>query len=269
MIASPASIVATGDFRPDSVRIRPVDLPPLPADIEEFVETKWQRELELNPRLYAGAILSPAAVDVSDDGIEIVCGLSDYRQFMGTTWPEVPREFRRRALGQLAVTITSDDRLVVGIRSRDIDWGGLRSTIPGGRVQPDEGTPEEAILLELREEAGIGPNEIDSLRCVGVLEDLTWGRQNYEIIYLAHVACPAGELVERAAAAEHSFEHDRIETHAWDPITIADLLNSDPFGFTPSGFGGIALALRHAFGTEAFPEWTVREVTYEEYLGID
>lgn len=269
MIACPVSIVATGDYPPEAVRIRPVELPPLPAATEAFVEAKWRRELELNPRLYPGAILSPTAIRVAANGIEIDCGLSDYRQFMGTTWPEVPQALRRRALGQLAVTISSDERLIVGVRSRKIDWGGLRATVPGGRVQPDEGSPEEAILLEFREEAGIGADEIDSMRCIGVLEDLTWGRQNYEIVYLAHIGCTAGELAERAGAAEHSFEHDRIEMHAWDPATIANLLNSDPASFTPSGFGGIAMALRAAFGADAFPDWEVRPVTYGEYMGTD
>ena len=31
-------------------------------------------------------------------------------------------------------------------------------------------------------------------------------------------------------------------------------------------FAGIALALRHEFGDDAFPDWEVRPVTYEEYL---
>ncbi|MDJ0910969.1 MAG: NUDIX hydrolase [Woeseiaceae bacterium] len=267
MIACPASVVATGDYAPGAIAIRRVDLPPLTSEVEDFVEAKWRREVKLNPRLYAGAILSPAAIHISTDRIEIDCGVSDYRQFMGTTWPEVPEPLRRRALGQLAVIVTSDERLVVGVRSKDIDWGGLRAVIPGGRVQPDEGTPEEAILIEFREEAGIGPDEIESLRCVGVLEDRTSGRQNYEIVYLARIGCSASELVDRASSAEHSFEHDRIEVYAWEQGTIADLLSSDPRRFTPSGFGGIALALRHAFGADAFPEWQSEPVTYEEYMG--
>ncbi len=266
MTACPASILATADLAPSAVRIRPIELAPLPADIEDFVETKWRREVELNPRLYAGEILSPAAIDVSADGIEIDCGVSDYREFMGTTWPEVPEQLRRRALGQLAVTITRDDRLIVGVRSREIDWGGLRSAVPAGRVQPDEGTPQEAILLEYREETGIGPEEIESLRCIGVLEDRTLGRQNYEIVYLARVGCTAAELVERAASAEHSFEHDRIEAHSWDPHTIAELLSANPSAFTPAGFAGLAVALRHTFGGDALPEWEVKPVTYEAYM---
>ncbi len=268
MIACPASIIATGDYPPEAVRIRPVELPPLPAGFEDFVEAKWRREVELNPRLYPGAILSPAAIRVSAHEIALDCGLSDYRQFMGTTWPEVPEQVRRRALGQHAVTITSDGRLIVGVRSRTIDWGGLRAAMPAGRVQPDEGAPVEAILLEFGEEAGIGLAEIDSLRCIGALEDLTWGRRSYEIVYLAHVACSASEIVERAAAAEHSFEHDRIETHAWDRDTIGGLLTGDPASFTPIGFAGIGLALRHAFGDEALPEWEDEPATYEQYRAL-
>lgn len=267
MIACPASVLTTGDYPPGAVTIRLVELPPLPADLEDFVDRKWQREIELNPRLYAGPILSPAAIRISDDAIEIDCGVSDYRQFMGTTWPEMPERHRRRALGQLAVTITSDDHVIVGVRSRKIDWGGLRHAIPAGRVQPGEGTPEEAILLEFREEIGIGPDEIESLRCIGVLEDQTSGRQNYEIVYLAQVAISASELMERAEAAEHSFEHDRIEAHAWQRDTIAELLTADPAGFTPAGFAGLAVALRHAFGEDAFPEWHVRPMNYEHYMG--
>ena len=153
MIACPVSVIATGDYEPGAIAIRRVALPELPAKIEEFIEAKWQREVELNPRLYSGPILSPAAIRISAEKIEIDCGVSNYRQFMGTTWPEIPERFRRKALGQMAVTVTSDNRLVIGVRSRSIDWGGLRHALPAGRVQPDEGTPEEAILLEFREEA--------------------------------------------------------------------------------------------------------------------
>ena len=122
------------------------------------------------------------------------------------------------------------------------------------------------MLLEFREETGIGPDEVESLRCVGVLEDLTSGRHNFEVVYLARIACPATELIERANAAEHSFEHDRIEAHAWQRDTIADLLTANPRSFTPAGFAGIAVALRQAFGADAFPEWKVEPVTYEAYM---
>ena len=55
--------------------------------------------------------------------------------------------------------------------------------------------------------------------------------------------------------------------YAWEPAIVADLLCTDPSKFTPSGFSGIAMALRHVFGSEAIPDWQVLPVAYEEYMG--
>jgi 8-oxo-dGTP pyrophosphatase MutT (NUDIX family) len=199
--------------------------------------------------------------------IIIECGETSYKDFMGSTWPDVPEKHRRLALGVLAVTLSSDNFLILGVRSPRIDWGTLRHVVPAGRMRPDEGSPHQAILKEYQEEAGLRPADLASLRCVGVLSDKTWGRLNMEIVYLSHSNLSAMEISQKSQQAASNWEHCQIEPFPWEPNQIRSLLLTDPAGYVPTGWAAVGLCLRRQFGLQAFPDWLPQGIRYHDHMG--
>ena len=265
-------VVTTGLFREGDVEVHKKELPPLPTDVAEKVEAIWAKELERNPNLRSGPLLAAQSVDVVGDGkrLRLLCGVSNYKNFMGTTHeavaPTIAEEHLHRATGFLAVTVTADNCFLLGVRSPKIDWGNLRHVVPAGRLRPDEKGPFTGIRAEFKEELGLEPSEIH-LVCVGVVADQTWGRLNYEFCFRASTPLTARQVIERAKTAKSAGEHCQLEPFPWSESFARELLLADPEGYVPTGWAGVALCLWDAFGETALPRWETVHRTYEEHMG--
>lgn len=157
----PARILAVGSFSEQDIEMMKVSAEPLPPDAEERIRSIWGEELKQNPHLYSGPMLAAQGIDVMDGArVRVRCMDSEYKYFMGTTHEEVfpllrHPDFIHRAIGFLAVTITSDGYAMLGVRSPRIDWPTLRHIAPAGRLTPQQGHPFPGIRAEFREELGL------------------------------------------------------------------------------------------------------------------
>ena len=271
MIEYPVRIVVNGMFFPNEIVVEVSDFDALPDEVSFLVERRWKKELERNPRLTAGPLLAAKGVSVIDDGtrLKLSCGVSNYKNFMGTTHesiaPFIDQGYWHRAIGMLAVTITSDGYFLMGVRSPTIDWGLLRHVVPAGRLKPSEHDPYNGIYAEYEEELGMTRDEIRDLVCIGVVEDLTWGRLNYEFVFVGRVDLTAAEVIARAKDAKSAGEHCQLEAFPNSFKYVRWWMDSDPNGFVPTGFGGLWLAFS---GTGIIrPYWNAIHKTYEEHMG--
>lgn len=273
MIEYPARIVARGTFEKSDIVVETIDLDPLPLEVEKLVEKRWDEELKRNPHLTPDPLL--VAVDVSiipDDGdgeqLKLICGVSNYKNFMGTTHesvaPFIDQRYWHRAIGVMSVTYTADDYIMLGIRSPKIDWGLLRHVVPAGRLKPSEHDPFSGIIAEYDEELGIKSKEIERLYCVGVVADETWGRLNYEFVFFGLVNLTVAEIVERAKSAKSAGEHCQLEAIPAYQVLPDWVIKSDPSGFVPTGMAGFWLETE---GDALDPFWTPIHRTYEEHMG--
>src|SRR3989344_1183996 len=267
----PVRVVTTGCFQEGDIYMQKEELQPLPSDVAENIEAVWGQELERNPNLKPGPLLVARSVDVRVRSLHLRCGVSNYKNFMGTTHetvaPGIAEEHRHRAIGFLAVTITSDNCFLLGVRSPKIDWGNLRHVVPAGRLRPDEQDPFTGIRTEFKEELGLLPGEIQDLVCVGVVADETWGRLNYEFCFYATTPLTAWQVIQRARGAKSADEHCQLEPFPWSPEFVRNLLLADTNGFVPTGWAGIALCLWHSHGPNSCPLWTPVHRTYTEHMG--
>lgn len=266
-------VVTTGLFGEGDIEVCKEELPAMPTDVTEKVEEIWAKELERNPSLKPGPLLAARSVEAVDRGkrLRLLCGVSNYKNFMGTTHeavaPTIAEEHRHRATGFLAVTVTSDNCFLLGVRSPKIDWGTLRHVVPAGRLRPDEKDPFTGIRAEFKEELGLLDADIHDLTCVGVVADQTWGRLNYEFCFRASTPLTARQVIERAKMAKSAGEHCQLEPFPWSETFARDLLLADSEGYVPTGWAGVALCLWSAFGENAFPRWETVHRTYEEHMG--
>lgn len=268
----PVQMLAVGSFPEENIEMVRESASPLPMYVEEQISTLWGEELKANPNLYSGPMLVAREIDVMEGSrLRVHCIESEYKYFMGTTHESVAplsvmHGFVHRAIGFLAVTITSDGYCMLGVRGL-IDWPTLRHVVPAGRLTPRQEHPYKGVRDEFKSELGLDETDILSFICVGVVADLTWRRLNYEFVFLARTALSFRKVMERARTAKSASEHVQLEPFPWNPYFLRELLLADPDGFVPTGFGGIALCLRHEFGPVAVPEWTPAHRTYTKHMG--
>lgn len=267
----PVQILAVGSFPEGNIEMVRESTNALPMDVEERISAVWGEELKTNPNLWSGPMLVARGIDVIEGAhLRVHCIESEYKYFMGTTHesvaPLIPDNEVHRAIGFLAVTITSDGYVMLGVRSPKIDWPTLRHVVPAGRLTPRQEHPYKGVRDEFKSELGLDEADIVSLTCLGVVADLTWRRLNYEFIFLARTVLSFRKVMERARSARSASEHCQLEPFPWNPYFLHYLLLVDPEGFVPTGFGGIALCLRQEFGSVVVPEWTPTHRTYTEHM---
>ena len=267
----PVRVVARGQFGEHNIAMQKQLLGPLPEKVTQQVEQVWQAELKHNPNLTPGPLLTTRSVERIDrKHLLFTCGESNYKNFMGTTHQTVACNitelFIHRATGMQAVTVTKDGCLLLGVRSPKIDWPLLRHVVPAGRLRPDEQNLFTGIRSEFAEELGLQASDLTELICVGVVADETWGRLNFEFVFLARTRLTARQTIERARTAK-SAEHCQLEPFPWYGQLLPDLLLADPNGFVPTGWAGIVLCLWHVFGSTIIPEWVTVHRSYEEHMG--
>lgn len=267
-----------GGWLKDDIEVVHEKVRPLPNEVEKKVEAIWAKELERNPNLTNGNLLTARRIETLDGGkrLRLTCGISDYKRFMGTTHetvaPHLPEEHIHRATGFLSVTITSDDYILIGVRSPKIDYGLLRHAVPAGRLRPDENNPFNGLQKEFREELGVEPYEIKSIKCLGIAADKTYGRLNYEFCCRSLITLTADEVITRARKAASAHEHCQLELF---PLTMnqrkwSDLLLSDPDGFVPTGWAGLLLYFDKCYDrAPQLGRFDYRSVhrTYEQHMG--
>ena len=259
-----ARVLGHGIFTRENIILDQIELPAFSQSAQDEIERIWAAELVLNPHLISGPLLVGQKLVVEgNDRIRLTCGLSNYKNFMGTTRQgQIPDEQRHRALGIMAMIQTADRCFILGVRSPKIDYGLLRHVVPAGRLRPGQ-DPYSGILSEFREELGLGEEHITSLQCLGVVSDLTWGRLNYEFVFLAKTGLTSREVFEFALTAKSAAEHCQLE--AFPVHTLEDVLRFDPQGFVPTGWAGLKLCASYHFFSDF--DWEPVNQTYEEHMG--
>ena len=210
---------------------------PLPPAVERTVDAAWRTILATEPQLFDGRLLSVRDLRVEDGTAKIEAEIASYRDFV----------VQRRGLADLGVRplgvtgITrAGDGVLLGRRTAHVtQYPGVWEPVPAGSVSPSDAADvlEDQLLAELREEAGIGRDEVEAIAVVGVVDDEADGV--VDVCFVLTVP----ESVARRAVAEHANpgEHDEL---ALRPARAAHELAADAAAAVPT----MAPMLRLAFG---------------------
>lgn len=138
----PIEVICEG--RNFDISVRYENFPPLPGDLEEFVENHWSQLKKNDPGIPDTPMLAAHLVQYGDNVIELVCGPSSRRIWMGTTQGEAMRrwpEHVQRGISMLAVTLADFEGtpvLVLGVRKPKITYPLQRHCVPAGRLEVSE-----------------------------------------------------------------------------------------------------------------------------------
>ena len=188
------------------VRVRGSDAP-MPADVAAIVSEIWDHERRRRPGLFNGRVFCADAI--AHD--EIVGHWTEYRRVLAQL--RRPALFDALRIRSLAVTglIDCADGLVLGRRHRDaVYFPGCWQAAPAGSVEARSGDGvdlAEQLLAELREELGMTPSDIVSMRPVSAI-----GHADSRIVdigFLLETPLAFSEI-ERLHAAGGNAEYDAL-----------------------------------------------------------
>jgi len=177
-------VVVEGRFGPHQVYAWLMDEPFDPGEeAAAAIEAEWTSRLaETEARggvLFDGPLARLASWEVSGGTLRLGLQLTGYKTFVGTNLrdPSLPAERRADPLGNSAVILTSDGKIVLGRRSGRVHGHpGLLHCI-GGHVEPgrraDGGLIDTFadIVDEVTEELNVEPGQIREMVCLGLLRD--------------------------------------------------------------------------------------------------
>jgi 8-oxo-dGTP pyrophosphatase MutT (NUDIX family) len=244
----------TGDWGPGDIEVAPADSSPARVpEVEALVERAWQ-EAKRRPgvQLFDGPMTRLEESGVRPDGrLYLVLSRTSYKHFLGTnlTRPDIARRYGPQVLanpvGLSAALETTDGYLLLGRRTNTVAYYPGRIHPFAGALEPGDG-PDVfgAVLRELHEELSLERDELDHLRCAGLVEDDALRQP--ELIFLARCRLSRRRVEENVDPVEH---HGVYAV----PATAERVggATSDP-ALTPVAVASLLLWGRARFGDEWF-----------------
>lgn len=228
---------------PSSRRVDPL--------VEAFIESSWRQGQErLGVKLFDGTMCRMERWRATSQTLELSLSRTSYRVFFGTNLSDQPiaehfgREVLANPVGISSALLTRDGWLLYGRRNNSVAY------YPN-RVHPFAGSLEEkdladvfgAVERELNEELHLAPADIESIRCIGIVEDEAIKQP--ELIFHTRVHLTRQQIESQVDADEHGGSV-AIESSAAGVEQALD--NSQEF--TPVGIATLLLFGNDVFGAE-------------------
>ncbi len=149
-------------------------------EVERLIDESWQRATcRPGVKLFDGAVARCESISVADDVLRITLSRTSYRIVVGTNF-ENPRladtvgsHVMANPLGVSAGLITIDGHLVFGRRNASVAYYPERVHPFAGSLEVrDSVSLFDDVRRELQEELNFAPRDVESVVCLGVVEDL-------------------------------------------------------------------------------------------------
>jgi len=150
----------------------------LKQSLKRKIERRWVEHLQKHPHDFPGPLASVCEIKMEGAILTLTLKRTDYKTYIATRWKKRKRLVKQRPLDREfplplsigAVTVTEDNKIIVGIRERVGLARGLADTLPSGYFNPEEDARwEDCLVRELREEIGI--EKFTKLKILGLIFD--------------------------------------------------------------------------------------------------
>lgn len=248
------TIHTTGNWPRGAVRVAVVPsarriLPQVEAAIESFWKAGQER---LGPHLFDGSMCRLEAWNANVDSLNLDLSLTSYRIFFGTNLgnPDLIQhhgtEIAANPVGVSSILMTLDGWLLYGRRNSSVAY------YPN-RVHPFAGALEEndlsdvfgAVERELQEELKLDTSDIESIRCLGMVQDNTIHQP--ELIFHTRVHLTRAQVESQIQHEEHGGSV-AIESRR---VAVENAL-ANPADFTPVAIGTLLLFGNDVLGGDWF-----------------
>lgn len=233
-----------GEFAPGAVTARwvPDSRPRIPK-VEAAIESAWREaSRRLGDKLFDGPM---CRLESFHAGHTLALNVSptSYRIFVGTnlSHPQLAEQFGPAALanaiGVSSVVRSRDGLIVMGRRSDSVAYYPRRVHPFGGTLEPHDPLDVFAeARRELTEELGIEKQDVEQIRCIGLVEDAALHQP--ELIFAVRVA----KDVDQLARSLDQKEHGALFPIAADRGSLATALEDE--ALTPVAAAALTLLAR-------------------------
>ena len=253
---------ATGDWLPDQVTVTwsPGTRRTVP-EVEALIERAWSA-VTARPgvHLFDGPMCRAESWRAAPDRLELAVSPTSYKPFLGTnlSHPGLADRYGPGVManpaGVSAALVTADGFFLLGRRNASVAYYPGRVHPFAGALEPrdvaaagDAGRPGgafAAVYRELNEELGLGPTDLEDVRCAAVVEDLALRQP--ELIFRARTPRTRAEVEAQVDRAEHhALWAVRADRDGLDPAL------RDP-ALTPVAAASVLLWGKVAFGEAWF-----------------
>jgi hypothetical protein len=156
-------------------------------EIGDGTDKYWAEVTSEKPHLFDGPVWSLVSWSIVNQMLHINLQPSSYKYVLYTHFSQatasIPKEARANSLGSSAITVTSDGKVVIGLRSKSL--GMVPDTwhmVPAGNVD----TPDLVahIKTELKEELSIDLKDSDTVTVYGLFDAGSEQGHKTEIVFL-------------------------------------------------------------------------------------
>jgi hypothetical protein len=201
---------AAGDWLPHQVTIAWTESSRrIVPEVERAIDQAWHAASQrLGDKLFDGPMCRLENWSATPDRLELTLSRTSYRPFLGTNLFNAHladthgRDVLANPVGLSTALQTRDGYLLLGRRNDAVAYYPNRVHPFAGALEPADDLDVFAeIRRELREELHLTPDDIESIRCVGLAEDRALRQP--ELIFIAASTRTKSELEERLDRAEH------------------------------------------------------------------
>jgi len=201
----------TGDWGPGDIEVVPADFgAPAVPEVEALIERAWEEATRWpGVQLFDGPMTRLEECGVRPDGrLYLLLSRTSYKRFLGTnlTRPDLAHRYGPGILanpvGLSAALETADGYLLLGRRTNTVAYYPGRIHPFAGALEPRDGPDVfKAVLRELREELGLERDDLDNLRCAGLVEDNALRQP--ELVFLARCRLSRRRVEKKLDPVEH------------------------------------------------------------------
>lgn len=171
---------------------------------QQVVESAWAAACATPGRhLFDGPLCRLESVTSTPDHLHLNLSITSYKWFYGTNGEHPEWPIRADGVGTSAVLVTGDGWLLFGKRAASMAFYPGWAHPFGGCLEPSDSLDLlHEMERELTEEIGLQPNEINDLRCLGLVR--TPRLEQPELLYFAPTHVSRRTLEQRLDQTEHS-----------------------------------------------------------------
>jgi 8-oxo-dGTP pyrophosphatase MutT (NUDIX family) len=222
-------------------------------EVESLIESSWCKgQARLGDRLFDGPMCRLESWSATRDSLELRLSPTSYRIFLGTNLSNEPLaekfgiDVLANPVGISSVLLTRDGWLLYGRRNASVAYYPDRvHPFAGALEASDLADVFGAVERELNEELKIDPSDIESVRCIGMVEDQTIRQP--ELVFHTRTHLTRSQIEQQIQTEEHrgsvAIESRRV---------AVERALADPGEFTPVAIATLLLFGNDVFGAEWF-----------------
>ena len=200
-------------FSADEINItREKGLKQYSEETQKLIDKGWETALGEGLDLWDGKVTGFIDSELKDGILTVNTITTTYKSYIGTNirnLRKIPDNNQRaNCIAACCVVETSDNKLIIGMRSHKVAESRGIWHFCGGNMEPHHKSPFETIRAELLEELNVEEKDIDKLVCTGM--GRSFSNMKPEFLFYCKLNSTENKFNEKMKKAVEYHEHSEV-----------------------------------------------------------